>query len=201
MFTEIINFSRTSSSKSFKFPFKKAQSWRSWVTKSTDKFIVAELVRATRTYMEFSVHHRVYKILSLDPVTQLVKEFTALYRIRKLVTVFTTARHWFLSWASWIQSTHTQTISLRSILILSFHLRLGLLSTIFISGFPTKILYTCNLIHACYMNRSSNPPWFDDPKCSVKRTSSSSFLKSVLISSFHLRPSLPNEVFIWFHQP
>ena len=46
-----------------------------------------------------------------------------------------------LSWASSIQSMHPRRTSWRSILILSYHLRLGLSSAFFHSGFPTKTLY------------------------------------------------------------
>ena len=46
-----------------------------------------------------------------------------------------------LSWASSIQSMPSHPTSRRSILILSSHLRLGLPSSLFPSGFPTKILY------------------------------------------------------------
>jgi len=38
-------------------------------------------------------------------VTQLVKKFLVFYEIRRFITVFTTVRHWTLSWARWIQST------------------------------------------------------------------------------------------------
>jgi hypothetical protein len=55
--------------------------------------------------------------------------------------VFTRALHWSLSWASSIQSLPSHPISPRSILILSTHLRLGLPSGLFPSGFPTNILY------------------------------------------------------------
>ena len=46
-----------------------------------------------------------------------------------------------LSWASPIQSTCPHPTSWRSILILSTHLRLGLPSGLFPTGFPTKTLY------------------------------------------------------------
>jgi hypothetical protein len=47
-----------------------------------------------------------------------------------------------LSWASPIQSSHLHPTSWRPILTLSSHLRLGLPSGLFPSGFPTRTLYT-----------------------------------------------------------
>jgi len=58
------------------------------------------------------------------------------------ITKFTNAHHLSLSWASLIKSIPPHPTSWRSILILSSHLRLGLPSGLFPSGFPTKILYT-----------------------------------------------------------
>jgi hypothetical protein len=49
------------------------------------------------------------------------------------------ARHRSLSWARCIQSTPTSRISLGSILIISYHSRLGLSSGLFLSRFSTKI--------------------------------------------------------------
>ena len=74
--------------------------------------------------------------------SQLVKKFPAFYGIRKFITAFTTARHLSLSWASSIQSMPSHPTLWRPILILSSHLRMGLPSCFFPSGFPTKPLYT-----------------------------------------------------------
>ena len=73
---------------------------------------------------------------------QLVKKFPAFYGTRRFLTALTSAHHLSLSWASPIQSSYTNPTSWRSILILSSHLRLGLPSGLFPSGFPTSTLYT-----------------------------------------------------------
>ena len=72
---------------------------------------------------------------------QLVKKFPAFYGTRRFITALTSVRHLSLSCASPIQSTYPPPTSWRSILILSTHLRLGLPSGLFPSGFPTKALY------------------------------------------------------------
>ena len=73
---------------------------------------------------------------------QLVKKFPAFHGTRKFITALTRVRQLSLSWASPIQSIYPHPTSWRSILILSTHLRLGLPSGLFPSGFPTKTLYT-----------------------------------------------------------
>jgi len=73
---------------------------------------------------------------------QLVKKFPAFHGTRRLITALTSILHLSLSWASPIESTCPHPTSWRSILILSTHLRLGLPSGLFPSGFPTKTLYT-----------------------------------------------------------
>jgi hypothetical protein len=56
------------------------------------------------------------RVLEKLTVTQLVKKFPALYGTRRFITVFTTAGHWSLSWARWIQCTPTHPASRGSIL-------------------------------------------------------------------------------------
>ena len=80
---------------------------------------------------------------------QLVTKFPEIYGTRRFITAYTSARHLSLSSASSIQSIPPHPTSWRSILILSSHLRLGLPSGFFPSGFPTKTLYTpLSPIHA-----------------------------------------------------
>ena len=73
---------------------------------------------------------------------QLVKKFPAFHGTRRFITALTSVRQLSLSWASPIQSIYPHPTSWRSIEILSTHLRLGLPSGLFPSGFPTKTLYT-----------------------------------------------------------
>jgi hypothetical protein len=75
-------------------------------------------------------------------VFQPVKNFSRFYRSRKFITALTSARHLFVSWASSIQSIPIHPTSWISVLILPSHLRLGLLSGLFPSGFPTNNRYT-----------------------------------------------------------
>ena len=72
---------------------------------------------------------------------QLVKKFPAFRGTRRFITALTSVRHLSLSWASPIQFIFPHPTSWRSILILSTHLRLGLHSGLFPSGFPTKTVY------------------------------------------------------------
>jgi len=72
---------------------------------------------------------------------QLVKKFLAFHGTRRFITALTSVRHLSLFCASPIQSIYRHPTSWRSVLILSTHLRLGLPSGHFPSGFPTKTLY------------------------------------------------------------
>ena len=73
------------------------------------------------------------------------QKFPAFYGTLKFITAFTSARHLSLSWANSIQSVKPHPTSWRSILILTSHLRHGLPSDLFPSGFPTKTLHTPRL--------------------------------------------------------
>jgi hypothetical protein len=72
---------------------------------------------------------------------QPLRNFPAFYGTRRFITVFTSSPPMVPTCARLTQSTPSHPVSLRSILILSTHLHLGLPSGPFPSGFPTNILY------------------------------------------------------------
>jgi hypothetical protein len=55
--------------------------------------------------------------------------------------VFTRARHWSLSLAIYIQFISLHSVYFSSVLVLSSHLRLDLIGSLFPSGFPTEMFY------------------------------------------------------------
>ena len=90
-----------------------------------------------------TVYSTTWRRVLLEKLTgfQLIKKFPAFYGTWRFIPAFTSARHLSLSWASSMQSIPPHPTSWRSILMLSSHLRLGLPSGLFPSGFPTKTLY------------------------------------------------------------
>jgi hypothetical protein len=92
----------------------------------------------TYRYKLLLTYSRSRALLEESPIVQSLKNFPAFYGTRRFNIVFTRALHWSLSWAISIQSIPSY---LRSILILSTHLHLGLASGLLPSGFPTDILY------------------------------------------------------------
>ena len=94
---------------------------------------------------------------------QLVKKFPAFHGTRKFITALTSVRHLSLSWARPIQSIYPHPTSWRSNLILFTHLRLGLPSSLFPSGFPTKTLYPSLLTHTRHMPSPSHSSRFYHP--------------------------------------
>jgi hypothetical protein len=70
--------------------------------------------------------HAARVLLEKLAVTQLVKKFPPFYENWRFITMFMGACQWCLSWVTWIQSTYSQPISPRYILILSSHLCLSL---------------------------------------------------------------------------
>ena len=99
-------------------------------------------------YSWLALHFLVYfltpwsRVLKKLTRCQLVKKFPTFYGNQRFITVFTSARHLSLSWASWIQCIPPHTTCWRPILILSSHLRPGFLSELIPSRLPTKTLYT-----------------------------------------------------------
>jgi hypothetical protein len=77
---------------------------------------------------------------SWEANTQLDK-FPAIYGTRKFITVLTKACHWSPTWSRWIQTIPSNSIFLISFLILTSILCLVLPRGLYLSGFPTKILY------------------------------------------------------------
>jgi hypothetical protein len=94
--------------------------------------------------------------------TQLANKLHAFYGTPSFITVFTMTRKWSLYWARCIQSTPSHPNSPRYTVTLYFHLRLGLLSSLF-SCSNQYIVCICHFFHACYMSYPSNPAWFDHP--------------------------------------
>jgi hypothetical protein len=93
-----------------------------------------------------------WALLKKLPVAQLLNNFPTFHGTRRFIAVFTRGLYWSLSWATWIHPIPADPFYLRSILILSSHIRLCLSSGLLPSDCPTKILYvfhsTSIVLHA-----------------------------------------------------
>ena len=76
------------------------------------------------------------------------RNFHHFMELLRFITSFTRARYLSQSWARSIESMPPHPTSRRSILILSFHVRVGLPSILLLSGFPSKTLYAALPIRA-----------------------------------------------------
>jgi hypothetical protein len=126
--------------------------------------------------------------------SQLVKKFPAVYETWRFITAFTNAGHLSVSWTRSIKSAPSHPTSLRSILILSFYLSLGLPCVLFPSGFPTKILYKSLLssIRATCPDNRIHIDWIARKILGEEYTSLSSSLCSFLHSPVPLSLLDPN---------
>ena len=129
------------------------------------------------------------------------QEIPRIFGTRRFITAFTSARHLSLSQATPIQSISPHPTSWRSILMLSYHLCLGLPSGLFPSGFPTNTLYTPLLTPCtCYMPSPSHSSRLYHPNNIVGEEqilspSLCSFLHSPVTSSLFGPNILPNTLF------
>jgi hypothetical protein len=101
-----------------------------------------------------------------------------IYGTRMFITVLTETRRRTLSWASRIQSAPSIPTSLRSSLMLSSHLRLGLPSGSYLRASQPnscKHLYS-TLLLACHMSRPPHPTWFNHPDNIRRRIQAMKFI-------------------------
>ena len=126
------------------------------LSSSSSSFLFRIVFNSCSKYIAFTTWRNTYLLtpwcrVLLEKLTglQLVKKFPAFRGTRRFITALTSVRHMSLSWTSPIQSIYPHPTSWRSILILSTHLRLGLLP----SGFPTKTLNVINCPQFLLKNR------------------------------------------------
>jgi hypothetical protein len=110
-----------------------------------------------------------WALLEMPPFAQPPQNFTTFDGTRRFITVFTRALRWSLCWTRTIRCISPYPISLKSILILSFHLYLSLTSGHFTCGFPTRILHTF-VLYSCVLHALPiSPPWLEYSVISLHR--------------------------------
>jgi hypothetical protein len=118
-------------------------------------------------------------------VAQQVK-FTGFYGTEIFIIVLTRTRHRSLFWARWIQSTLPNPVTLRSILILSSYLCVGLPCPLPFRFSNQNCFHISHHPHAHYLPHPPQPPWFDHPNniwWLVQSSSLYSFLQPPVTSS------------------
>lgn len=96
--------------------------------------IVSSLLNTFRTHKNFTQQGPSSETI----VVPLVKTCLVFYEAKNYIIVVTITHHWILLYVRQIHSVSQDSICLRSILILSFNLYLGVQSDIFPSGLPTN---------------------------------------------------------------
>jgi hypothetical protein len=109
------------------------------------------------------------------------KKFSTFYGTRKFITVFTRAFPWSISSARPIQPTPPHRISQRTT-----HLRSGLPSGLFPSGFPTITFIHSASPHLCCTPYQSHPPCLEHPNYICRRVLLLKLLNISSLLSLHL---------------
>jgi hypothetical protein len=141
------------------------------IIKLTPRSVLLHLLRrVTFTFTFLDTYLRNWALLEEPLIGQPLKNFPAFHGTRRCNTVFTRSLHCSLSWVLSIKFTPPNLIYLRSILILSIHLRLGSsqwsLSFWLSQQYPISVPL---MLHSCYMPRPSHPSWLDHSNYTWRR--------------------------------
>ena len=120
-----------------------------WHKEQVQAVTLRELTQQTGLHVAYLITPCSTVLLEKLTGSQPINKFPAFYGSSRFITAFTSARHLSLTWASSIQSIPPHPTLLRSILILSSHLRLDLPSVIFpsITTTTTTTTTTTYLLH------------------------------------------------------